>query len=746
MQENSYAFFHLDDYANGTSLPAAPVLLKGWAVAKPGFFVTDLRVKLSGRIYPVFYGHPRRDLALYFKAREPHLLAGFEVEVALLPGENPLEFEACEISGSWRPLAIVTLRGTPCAILLTSPTGTVLPHEFARALRLTLQRSVHEPLRQAATSVAGLLPLPNITRYPALPFHGHLHHPPTMQRAEFGRVIVEGWLFHEKEKIRRVAATVDLQAWQVLEHGGNYPYVAGLFPQFPHAAASRIHGSIDVPSQLPQPLSLRVYAELPDGTWHLCHVQRNYFYDDEQHKAPYLSAGAFSFARGVHFLRTAFRQRGLTVTLNKFFLHALREIWRENRARAVRENSPAPARSDRPSLLPAAHPVGPVVLFTHNLNLEGAPLFLLEYARHLAGLGTPVTVISAGDGPLRARFSELGISVRIIDITPLLQAGNANVLRRALHTLAAQIDLSSIRLVVANTLSVYWGIHLARIAGKPSLFYIHESTTPDAFYSGYMAPETLPVVKEAFALATQVSFLTAATRRYYQPQLVRLNHSINPGWIDLARIDRFRAENPREKLRAQLGLAPAARLVINVGTVCNRKGQHIFARAVDLLWRRHPDLAQTGEFLMIGGRHTPYDEAINGLVGYLDRPNLRVMPETPTPEIYYGAADVFVCSSYEESFPRVLLEAMAFGVPIVSTNVHGIPEITRPEQEAILVNPGDSSALALAMRRMLADDQLAQSFAARARTRVAEHFDAVLLLPQHAGLAAEVAAGHGHQA
>ncbi len=739
MQETSHAYFSLDDYASGASLPAAPVLLKGWAVAKPGYFFTDLRIRLGHRIYPVFYGHPRADLARYFKAPEPHLLAGFEVELAIVNGENLLEFEACEITGRWLPLVTVVFTGTPCHILPQAPSGTVDAHVFTRALRLVLQQAATDSVAHAADAVAGLLPLPHVTRYPAIPFHGHLDHPPLLQRTEFGRVIVEGWLFHETEKIRRVAATVDLQAWQILDHEGAHPYVARLFPQFPHAAACRIHGSIDVPAQLPQPLSVRVYAELPDGSWHLCHVERNHLYGDEQYKAPYARFSLITFARSARALRRACLQRGLAVPLDKWFLRGLREVWQEYRARAPRQAWRPPAAATPPAP-PTGKMPGTVVLITHNLNFEGAPLFLLEYGGHLATQGVKLSVISAGEGPLRARFEALGARVEIVDTTPLLKTKNARVLRAALLALAPQVNLAGADLVVANTLSAYWGVHLARAAGKHSLFYIHESTTPDSFYFGYMAPATLPVVKQAFALASHVSFLTAATRRYYQPLLTRPNHSINPGWIDLVRLDRFRAENSREKLRTQLGLSPATRLVVNIGSVCNRKGQHIFARAVDLLWRRQPELAGQCEFLMVGGRQTAYDGAIVDLLGYLKHANLRVIPETPEPYVYYGAADMFVCSSYEESFPRVVLEAMAFALPIVSTDVHGIPEMTRPDCEAVLVPAGDSNALATAMARVLADDNLARSLATNARARVAANYDAARLLPLHAALAARVAA------
>jgi glycosyltransferase involved in cell wall biosynthesis len=269
------------------------------------------------------------------------------------------------------------------------------------------------------------------------------------------------------------------------------------------------------------------------------------------------------------------------------------------------------------------------------------------------------------------------------------------------------------------------------------LFYIHESTTPDCFYLGHCSSALLPIVKATFAIASHVSFLTESTRRYYRPLLKRSNHSLNPGWIDLEKLDRHRAATTREALRARLHLAPHTRLVVNPGTVCERKGQHIFARAVDLLWRTHPDLAAHADFLMIGARDTRFDREMDDLLGTLNRPNLRLVPETPSPYDYYGAADVYVCSSYEESFPRVVLEAMGFSLPILSTHVHGIPEMVRADQEAVLVPPGDSAALAAGLARLLGDPEAGATLGARARARVGD-FAAATLLPRHATLAARV--------
>ncbi|MBC7604008.1 MAG: glycosyltransferase family 4 protein [Ramlibacter sp.] len=79
----------------------------------------------------------------------------------------------------------------------------------------------------------------------------------------------------------------------------------------------------------------------------------------------------------------------------------------------------------------------------------------------------------------------------------------------------------------------------------------------------------------------------------------------------------------------------------------------------------------------------------------------------------YRRADVMLNASLVDNMPNALLEAMASGVPVVSTNVGGIPFMVRDGETALLVRPGDPAALAAAAVRVL-DDRVLASRLARA--------------------------------
>src|SRR6185503_6037221 len=93
------------------------------------------------------------------------------------------------------------------------------------------------------------------------------------------------------------------------------------------------------------------------------------------------------------------------------------------------------------------------------------------------------------------------------------------------------------------------------------------------------------------------------------------------------------------------------------------------------------------------------------LLGDLDRETL---------ERQYARADVFVLPSYLEGYGMALAEAVAFGLPVVSTTAGAIPE-TVPANAAMLVAPGDSRALAKALASLIDDPARRAALAANAR-------------------------------
>jgi glycosyltransferase involved in cell wall biosynthesis len=88
--------------------------------------------------------------------------------------------------------------------------------------------------------------------------------------------------------------------------------------------------------------------------------------------------------------------------------------------------------------------------------------------------------------------------------------------------------------------------------------------------------------------------------------------------------------------------------------------------------------------------------------------------------------------------PYVLLEAMAYGLPIASTNVDGIPEAVVEGESGLLVPPAEPSVLARAVAELLRDPLESRRMGEAGRARVAEHFSVEIMAEAVAKVYGEV--------
>ncbi len=168
-------------------------------------------------------------------------------------------------------------------------------------------------------------------------------------------------------------------------------------------------------------------------------------------------------------------------------------------------------------------------------------------------------------------------------------------------------------------------------------------------------------------------------------------------------------------------------LILAVGRYVEKKG---FDQLVAACGRLH----QAGvafRCLIVGedGPARPAMERQIAQLGLADKVSLRgAVTQEQLREIYRGAR-IFAlpCQVMEDGdrdgFPNVLAEAMAMGVPIVSTRISGIPEMVDDGVHGLLVPPRDAPALAVALQRLLTEAGLHDRLARAARERICERFD-----------------------
>lgn len=119
--------------------------------------------------------------------------------------------------------------------------------------------------------------------------------------------------------------------------------------------------------------------------------------------------------------------------------------------------------------------------------------------------------------------------------------------------------------------------------------------------------------------------------------------------------------------------------------------------------------------------------------------SINIVPGIPKNKVpkYLGCADIFINTTNIDNTPVSILEAMACGLCVVSTNVGGIPYLLSDRQDALIVPPDDPEAMAAAVQKILTESGLAEYLSKHAR-RKAEQFDWSVILPRWEKLFKEV--------
>ena len=195
-----------------------------------------------------------------------------------------------------------------------------------------------------------------------------------------------------------------------------------------------------------------------------------------------------------------------------------------------------------------------------------------------------------------------------------------------------------------------------------------------------------------------------------------------PNFIDLQRFETVATSRqfPQKSGNSSLNNI----VLLTVSRLIPAKGLEVCLEAISHL----RDLPIT---LRIVGNGTPnYELSLRELAQHLEvNEQVEFIGAVPPSHIAeeYQTADLFVLPSYFEAFGIVLVEAMAAGVPIVATNVGGIPTVVEDGVSAKLVPSGDALSLANAIRSLVTSEEKLHNMAIAARSR-SKQFDLNIVL------------------
>jgi len=208
-------------------------------------------------------------------------------------------------------------------------------------------------------------------------------------------------------------------------------------------------------------------------------------------------------------------------------------------------------------------------------------------------------------------------------------------------------------------------------------------------------------------------------------QLVKQN-GIDPAKIEVigSAVDlvKFKPPRNRTKFRREIGVGDDISLIGNVGMIRPDKGQLQLVKAAPLVFEKHPG----ARFVIVGQGTGILKRGIN-VRNAIDQAGLAdkiIMTgyRWDTPNVYAACDMIVIASLHTEASPIVLREAFASGRPVIATKVGDIPEIVRHRENGLLIEPGDTQALAAAIMEFISDPELAARCALNGFSYATEHF------------------------
>ncbi len=345
-----------------------------------------------------------------------------------------------------------------------------------------------------------------------------------------------------------------------------------------------------------------------------------------------------------------------------------------------------------------------ILFLANHLNVGGITSYLLSLAKGLKKKGHRI-YIAASSGDSLTRFTEKGIiyipiPIRTKSELDLFKIG-ASFLR-----LLPQLRQNQIDIIHSNTrVTQVLGFFLSKAGHKPHL------TTWHGFFKVRLGrrlfpfwPDKIIAISEAVNEHLNKGFLAPAKD-------IRLVYS----GIDLEGL-KLRNFTNRQEAKKSFGLSPEAVVGI-VARLSDVKGHSYLIRAMKAVLAKFP----AAQLLIVGeGRMEKKLRRLCRELG-IEKSVFFIPRVYDMPQLFY-AIDIFVMPSLEEGLGLGLMEAMAWAKPVIGSEVGGIKNLIRHQENGLLVPAANVSALGNAILELLNDPLKALALGNNARVMISERF------------------------
>ncbi|KON31306.1 hypothetical protein AC477_04250 [miscellaneous Crenarchaeota group-1 archaeon SG8-32-1] len=194
-------------------------------------------------------------------------------------------------------------------------------------------------------------------------------------------------------------------------------------------------------------------------------------------------------------------------------------------------------------------------------------------------------------------------------------------------------------------------------------------------------------------------------------------------------VEKFKPRSNRAELRREFGLEEDKKIILFVGRLYHRKGLEILLHSIPSVLKQVSNV----KFVISGKGFKQKEASLRNLVKELGIEEhvtfLGYVPDEKLPHLY-STSDIFVLPAIYENFPFAILEAQSTGLPVIATNVGGIPEFLIDNENGFVISPGDSAQLIQRILDLLQNGKLARKMGDHGRRLIEQKLDWRLITGQ----------------
>jgi glycosyltransferase involved in cell wall biosynthesis len=354
-----------------------------------------------------------------------------------------------------------------------------------------------------------------------------------------------------------------------------------------------------------------------------------------------------------------------------------------------------------------------ILIVTHHYppHITGVGFVAQNHAKRLAALGNEVTVVTSDTGPLEKSYSTDGVNVVCVKAWNISESWDAPfpifspALLPALFKAVKQADIVHIH--DAFYISSFWAAVIAKMYRKPIVLTQHVAMIAHPSRFVVMVEKVVYATSGAliFRLSNVIIAFNDRIERFLtergvpKKKMVALFNGVDTNIFHPVALEE------KQNLKKQLGFALNKKILLFVGRFIPKKGfdKILAAKSADYQIVCAGGAAPSGEF---------NEDVI--FLGKLDQKDLARV---------YQAADVFMLPSKSEGFPLSIQEAMASGLPIITTDDSGYMRYGFDKKYISLIDDTNKESLRDAIYEIYHDDELLKEMGRYSAEYATQHFD-----------------------